>query len=353
MSTSDVERRGAAGALAGDLRSWLASGALQSDGAFCAWRDAANGELAFAYPEITGYALTWLAGRSEPTAQELDAGRSAAAWLDSRLGAGDRSARNGWDDGAVYCFDLGMIAAGLISFGVRAGDAATEQLGRGVARDLAAFVEAGGHLPAVAPDGPATTRPSSWSTDGVAHMTKCVQALLLADEHDAARTLIAAGAAEEVESGRFRTQPDDTYVMLHPHLYTVEGLWMYAEATGDDDAAALARRAAEWAWRWQLSSGGLPRFADLAGTGDEGPEQWDVTAQAIRAALMTGAQPEGLDLAIGRLAELARPATGGQALVYQPEAGAEHHNAWVSMFGAQALELAAGGRSAMSWQQLV
>src|SRR3954469_15409943 len=111
--SSDQARR-----LASDLRLWLASGELQSpDGAYCAWRDAQTGELACAYPEITGYALTWLAGRRGRTEAEVSAGRRAADWVTARLGARDRSARRGWEEGAVYTFDLGMIAAGLISFG--------------------------------------------------------------------------------------------------------------------------------------------------------------------------------------------------------------------------------------------
>jgi len=335
-----------------DLRAWLASGELQTaDGAFRAWRDGLTSELAFAYPEITGYALTWLAGRDIPTAQEIAVGRRAADWVTQRLEGGDRSARSGWDGEAVYAFDLGVIAAGLMSFGRRHGT--VEHVGQGerTAAELSGLLRGAGLSP-VLTDGPPTSRTEGWSTAGKPHLVKCVQALLLVQEHDAARALIGTAAAWEREAGRFQTQPDDAYTMLHPHLYTVEGLWIWGTATGDPSALARARRSTEWAWRHQLPSGGLPRSVSSGGE-PSGPEQWDVTSQAVRAAIITGADISGLDRAIDRLLGLARKRPIGKALVYQPGVGQEHYNAWVSMFGAQALELAAGEPEVLAWHALV
>jgi hypothetical protein len=343
-----------AGVLAGEVREWLTSGAIQPrSGAFCAWRDAATAQLAFEYPEITGYALTWVAGRDDPTRDELDAGVRAADWLSRRFAAGDRSARAGWDAGAVYTFDVGMIAAGLISFGHLVAADHYVDLGMRLARDLAAFITADG-LPAIAPDGPATTRPPEWSTQGRPHLIKCVQALLLAGEHTAAGTLARTAARLQHSDGWFQTQPDDGYVMLHPHIYTIEGLWMWGAATGDFDALDRARAATEWAWAHQLPSGALPRFVSFGDEPEDAPEQLDVTSQAVRAAIMLGLSPSGLPRAVARLVEASRDSDhGGRALVYQPESGHEHHNAWVSMFGAQALEIETLGGAAMTWRTLV
>lgn len=341
--------------LASDIRAWLGSGVLQTDsGAVCAWRDGLTGELAFEYPEITGYALTWFAGRrGDLTEAEADAGRSAADWITERLDRGDRLARAGWDNGAVYTFDLGMIAAGLISFGRRTGVELYEDRGRRTAAELAAFVLSDAGLESIAPDGAATSRPPEWSTAGIPHLVKCVQALLLAEEREAAEALIATAAGQQQADGRFVTEPQDGRVMLHPHLYTVEGLWMYGLAGGIEDALTRARSATEWAWRHQLPSGGLPRHMAAGEALDPAPEQCDVTAQAIRAALMLGVRPKGLDLAVGRLVELARSADVGRALIYQPASGHEHLNAWVSMFGGQALDIYANGPESMSWGDLV
>jgi hypothetical protein len=339
-------------AVVGEIRAWLCSGRLQSQGgAYCAWRDAEADALAYEYPEITGYALTWLAGRVDWTEQERSAGLAAGGWLAARLAAGDLSARTGWENGAVYTFDLGMLAAGLISFGRQAEVEELTQAGLDTASRLARYLEQEGELPALAPDGPRTNRPSQWSTEGRAHLVKCVQSLLLAEELEAARGLLNQALDDQAEDGHFLTQPGDEYVMLHPHIYAIEGLWMWGDARQDEIALERARRATSWAWDHQLPSGGLPRWVSATETG---PEQLDVTSQAVRAALMLGLRPRGLKQAIDRLLNVARSdGPHGQALIYQPDGGAAHLNAWVTMFGGQALQLAVEEPAVMSWDTLV
>lgn len=335
------------------LRDWLVSGRAQSaDGAYCAWRDATTGSLAFEYPEITGYALTWLAGRRAPGEAGVAAGRRAADWLVTRFSTGDRSARSGWDNGAVYTFDLGMIAAGLISFGSSGADGSYVDLGRDIAQSLTEYLFENGGLPAIAPDGPSSSSGGGlWSTAGRVHLIKCVQALLLAGADGAAHQLVGCAAADQRPDGHFVTQPGDEFVMLHPHLYAVEGLWIWGSAAGDVGALARARRATEWAWQHQLSVGGFPRWAARS---QVGPEQLDATSQAIRAAVLLDTRPSGLHAAVDRLAELAR-ADGdyGHAVVYGSEDVNEHLNVWVTMFAEQALTLAAEGPDAVWWNELV
>lgn len=336
---------------AAGIRRWLGSGLIQHPcGAFAAWTDP-DGRLAFRYPEITGYALTWLAGRPELTRDERAAGDRAAAWLAARIDAGVLSARDGWDGGAVYAFDLGMVAAGLISYGRAVGDEAAAGTGERTAGLLAAAFADG--MPAVLPHGPPTSRPSSWSTTGRPHLLKCVQSLLLADAASVVASLMGRAASLQRDDGAFSTQPGSHDVMLHPHFYAIEGLWIAGRCLGDDDALARARRATTWAWEHQLPSGGFPRVVAADGGSREAPEQLDVTSQAVRAALLLGTTPAGLGQAVDRLVELARPAATGRALGYQPAAAERHANAWVSMFGAQALELAAQDTPQLDWDALV
>jgi hypothetical protein len=180
---------------------------------------------------------------------------------------------------------------------------------------------------------------------------KCVQALLLADEDAAARELCTYALQAQAPDGHFETEPGDATVMLHPLLYAVEGLWMAGVRLEEPALLQAARRATTWVWQHQLPTGGLPRSVDRAGLG---PEQFDLTSQAVRAAILLGADPDGLDRAISRLADSARPDAGfGSALVYQPEAGAIHLNSWVTMFGGQALRLAAEGPESIRWDTLV
>ena len=104
------------------LRAWLCSGGCQSpNGAFVAWLDSATGRRAYDYPEITGYALTFLAGMATLTAADRATGHRAGDWLVERLRSGNLAARDGWDNNAVYLFDLGMIAT----------EASARSLGRG------------------------------------------------------------------------------------------------------------------------------------------------------------------------------------------------------------------------------
>ena len=340
-----------------DLRRWLASGRCQdAAGAFCAWRDATTDALAFPYPEITGYALNHLAGRPAPTPQEVAAGRRAADWIVARLAAGNYAARDGWDGGAVYNFDHGMIATGLLTFGALVGDERYTRQGLALVEYLASQIGPTGGLPALSAHHPVASDRRGWSTEGQPHLAKIVQCLLLAAEREhpgadrAAARLIAHTKTLQGADGRFVTQPHSPAVMLHPHLYTVEGLWMWGTARGDDDALDRARAATRWLWQHQLPTGGFPRHV----AGDDAtpaPEQTDVTAQAVRMALALCPDLPTIPAATARLVALAHPDAGGRALVYQFPT--PHLNAWVTMFGQQALEMAVDGAAALSWRKLV
>jgi hypothetical protein len=348
--TATSEVRPNVRAVAAAIRRWLASGAAQSPtGAYCAWLEATTGALAYEYPAISGGALTWLSGRRDPSPRELAAGTLAAEWLHFRLVSGDRSARAGWDRGAVYTFDLGMMAAGLISFGALVGEQRFLDRGHAIARDLAAYVTSPLGLRALAPDAPPTGRGDDWSTTGRAHLVKCVQALLLAGQRRAADRLALTTMDDQRADGSFRTQAGDDLVMLHAQFCAVEGLWIWGVARGDAVAVRRARAAVEFAWEYQLASGGLPRFV----AADElGPEQLDVTSQAVRAAILVGLEPPGLHRAISRLVALTVERDGAAALIGRPGAAEKPLDTSVTMFAAQALGLAAD-RQAVRWRTLV
>ena len=360
----DVLRDEAIGALASGLRRWIGEGGFQGpSGAFHAWRDDATGELAFAYPEITGYALTYLAGRDELTDREQAGGRRAADWLLARFAANDWSARAGWDHGAVYTFDLGMIATGLLAFGRRLGIEAYQAQGLALVRRLRNQINAHGELPAIAADGETGEPPSDrsgWSVDGRAHLLKVVQCFLLADDlgepgaREAAR-LVAAYEPLQTDEGRFITQDEPGFTMLHPHLYAIEGLWIYGTAVADAAVLARARMALAWAWSHQLETGGFPRLVvDQAGPDrDLLVEQMDVTAQATRMALLLDRRLPRLDAAVARIGQVAVARAPGLALPYQPAQANIHLNAWATMFGAQAVELSVPGTPPLPWHALV
>jgi hypothetical protein len=249
------------------------------------------------------------------------------------------------------------MANGLLAFGDRY---QSEAVATGIR--LAAYlrdqIARDGWLESLDPDVSPRSRRSGWSTEGYVHLVKAAQcqlhaaALGLRDGVAAARAVVERGLKFMTPDGRFVTQPDGQVTMLHPHLYAVEGLWAFAEATGDDEIRDAARAAAEWVWRQQLPSGGFPRLW-TANSQTAAPEQFDVTAQAIRAAALCGLDPEGLDRAVLRLTQCALKTPTGSAIPYQPEKENTHENAWVSMFAAQAYESALAGTPCFNWTTLV
>jgi UDP-N-acetylglucosamine 2-epimerase (non-hydrolysing) len=329
------------------LARWISSGACQSSsGAFAAWVELASGEKAYDYAEITGYALTHLAARAELSEDEIAVGRHAAEWLVSRVQLRRLAARDGWDGDAVYLFDLGMISAGLQSFGRRVGEeryvAAGLELVDLLDRELSR------ELSPVASSGPRSER-TNWSTRGVVHLAKLAQCFLLAGRNDAAGRLIDAARAVQGPDGHMPTDPESDVTMLHPHLYGAEGLWMWGTATGDQDAIDRARANVQWVWTHQLQSGGLPRAYGRP----EPIEQLDVTSQAVRMALLLGVRTPAVDRAIERLLEVARETEGMLAMPYQPGSPDVHLNTWVTMFASQAVGLAVPGAELLRWDQLV
>ena len=338
----EVVRWGADG-----LSRWITSGAAQSSsGAFAAWVEMASGEKAYDYAEITGYALTHIAARSELSDEEIGVGRGAAEWLTARVRQRRLAARDGWDDDAVYLFDLGMISAGLQSFGRRVGE--QRYVDAGIELVDLLQNELSDDIVAVSSHAPRSER-TNWSTRGVVHLAKLAQAFLLAGREEPARKLIDAARAVQGPDGHMPTDSESEVTMLHPHLYGAEGLWMWGSATGDQDAIDRARANVQWVWTHQLQSGGLPRAVGRP----EPVEQLDVTSQAVRMALLLGVHTPAVDRAIERLLECARESDGMLAMPYQPGSPDVHLNTWVTMFASQALALAVPGAEPLRWDQLV
>jgi hypothetical protein len=302
--------------------------------------------------------LTYLAGQTFLSERERSAGHRAAEWLDERVRAGNLAARDGWDNDAVYLFDLGMIASGLLSFGRRTEVERYLETGRRLVSFLRGETRSIQSISPVSRRGSQSKR-ASWSSRGVPHLAKLVQAFLLADElADGTDRVVSArliGTIKRLQAadGRMPTGEDETMTMLHPHLYAAEGLWIWGTAAHDDDALERARMAAEWAFAYQLEQGGLPRFATNGKPGGTAPEQSDVTAQAVRLALSLGLRSRAVDRALARLIEVARGDERGLAIVYQPDSPDINLNTWSTVFAAQALAMAVPDAVPISWKELV
>ena len=319
---------------ASELRRWITTGTCQGkNGAFHAWRDAATNTLAYAYPEISGYALTYLSGCSEGES----VGQRAADWLISRIAGNNLTARER-DGEAVYNFDLAMIATGLMSFGHKFGVEEYVTVGLNLVGFIQDQILSAGHLLPLSPAYPSSPRKSTWSTDGRAHLLKVIQCLLL----------IKSADKLQLASGQFITHPTDTETFLHPHLYAAEGLWMWGSALGDSHAIERARMAINWAWSHQLDTGGFPNTVGNAA----GTEQSDVTSQAVRLALLLDMQLPGLDRAITRMMQVSYGDERSRAILYRPTSTDLHENTWATIFASQAVEVAISGAQALPWMLL-
>jgi hypothetical protein len=351
--------RGVASSTAAGLRNWIASGACQdSSGAFAAWLDLDTGGLSYAYPEITGYALTFLAGQAALSDRENAVALRAAEWLALRVERGNLAARDGWDNDAVYLFDLGMIASGLMSFGGRAQARRYVDRGLGLTCFLADELRSSAHLSPIATGGPRPQR-RSWSTHGQAHLAKLVQALLLAEAHGGrSERALAAELIDEVKrlqqpDGRMQTGRPESQTMLHPHLYAAEGLWIWGSAAADRDALERARAAVEWVWAHQLETGGCPRSVGDGSALPDQVEQSDVTAQAVRLALSLDLPGEAANRAIARLIDVSHGPENALAVLYQPASASRHLSTWSTLFAAQALVMVADPGHSLAPLQLV
>jgi hypothetical protein len=350
---TDLVAEGRISSTAAGLCAWIESGACQTaSGAFAAWVDAATGSPAFEYPEITGYALTFLAGRAL-SEKAWAVGNRAAAWLLDRIRRGNLVARDGRDNDAVYLFDLAMVASGLLSFGRRAEHEQLVETGHRLVDFLDRELDAAGPISPRARGRRPDRR--GWSTDGIPHLAKLAQCFLLSEHSASGRSLgrlIESVEGHQKPDGRMTTDPEDALTMLHPHLYAAEGLWIWGQARGDEEALERAGAALDWAWEQQLPSGGLPRAA-APDDRSEKVEQTDATAQAVRLALVLDRRTPPVERAIGRLVELARGSAGTLSLAYQPVSPVCHLNTWTTLFAAQALTMATPGASVLAWPQLV
>ena len=333
-----------------DLFDWLFAGVLaHPSGGLAGWRERRTGRLSDEYPEISGYYLS-AAVFADMTGSAVVT--RAADWLSARI-EGNASASRRVDGSAIYNFDQGIIAAGLIKYGVRAGNARAVAAGNRAASRLRDQVNELGHLPPLDPAGGAPHgRPATWSTVGRLHLAKTVQCLLLAAElgvagmreaafciiDDVSRTFSLASDGLRDEAGR---------INLHATCYALEGLWIWNAAHRTTGLDGILHAAFDELLSYRLPSGGFPRLAAAAAS----REQSDVHSQVVRLAALLG-RASTVQPSIARLRQVASPARVGWSVPYEPQAAEVHENAWATMFAAQALALV-DGPTELEWWELI
>ncbi len=331
------------------LRDWLLRGPAQlregeQAGAVAGSLDE-FGRAKYAYAEITGYYLHWLA---ELAAEKMDSRVPAAAqaaldWFcracdaaelpTTRIAQFDDSPD--WRNDAQFCFDFGMLINGVVS-------AVQQGLARDVEQhdavlDSLDYVIAGLHKHARTDGLQAALAltdhalPERWSTRGGAFLAKPAVRILhsarlrpLPDELDHA-------CQREIERCTAIAALAERPSLLHPLLYAAEGLaWAAPERAAD--IAAMLNHGLDLA----DADGRLPEDAE----GDTGPRN-DVAAQALRLGvwLRVHAPEHAPDQQLmGRLAALvAGEIRADGSIPFRPHGGTGDTNIWCALFAEQAL----------------
>ena len=310
-----------------------------------------HGRGCYAYPEITGYFLQWLAWRATRCgfSPEL-ASRGAAAqqwlarWLEdrdpprTRIDLGD--ATDDWRNRAVFCFDLAMVLRGVASAARLQLIVPDASVIAGVTRQLLRLVGADGIFDACVPDDDKIPLPRRWSTSRGPFLAKAAAGILTASAslRSLDDTVRQSATATFVASLRWAVEsPHDD---VHALLYTFEGILCFPQhpqfqtvlpqlASQFDSLLADAREL-----------GHVPESRRDA-TASAGPERLDILAQTIRVGHLLWAHrpqqpPDRIGLA--RLQQmLVQHVRRDGAVPFAVESRPTQYNVWAAMFAEQAL----------------
>ena len=282
------------------------------------------GEHAYAYPEIAGYYLQWLAWRDAIGGDRATARARALAvhhWLEGWISRPRLLTRvhlpgpvEDWRNDAVFAFDLAMVLRGLGSAQSRGLVAADPRLVSDLCERLRTLVADDGELLACRPEPRCGAR---WSTRRGPFLAKAAAGIL-----SAARSLDVPpelrDAAQRTHAASLATLERAPHAEPHPALYALEG----ALAAGPTEKSCVVANA-------------LRGVAALVAAGPADPA-WrsDVCAQYVRVRrLIHDGRDARIDAAIRDL-DSCIDENGAVAF---SRLGDRQPNVWCTMFAEQAL----------------
>jgi hypothetical protein len=342
----------------GSIAQWLLTGPAQTvdgphAGAVSGCIDS-TGRAAYAYPEITGYYLQWLAWRASAFGHSHALAVHAAAaqrWLIRWLGADDRPQTRihfdnnveDWRNRAVFCFDLAMVMRGV------AAAAKAELLEpdvivtTGLARQFERLIAADGFFDACVAHQPDDELPARWSTRRGGFLAKAAAGVLTAAATLPQFPAHVVAAAEATFAASIDSVLDSPHEDVHPLLYAYEGLLnlpahprsrQALPAVANQFAALLAQA---------TNDGALPESLHT-GAHATGAQRVDLVAQALRVGcLLTAHQPTQPPdrVALARLRQiLQRQMAPSGAVAFALGSSDGSANVWAAMFADQALAFA-------------
>ncbi len=337
------------------LADWLLEGPAQlrsgpQRGAVAGLVDA-DGRAQYAYPEITGYYLQWLAwqatrhGRSEALAARAEA---AQHWLGQWLAdaALPRTRIHlgldipDWRNAAVFTFDTAMVLRGVAS-AARAGLLRPAgSVVQGVDRLLGILVGHDGLFEACSGRPGAGSLPDRWSTRRGAFLAKAAAGVIGAAAVVPGVSATVVEAAERTLAASLRWLDERPHREVHPLLYAAEGfLSLPAHPLLPAALPVIARELAE-VLRQSRALGRVPEFLDVEPTA-AGAARLDIVAQTLRVAALLAANGVRESLDAAELLHLRRLLVDGitpeGTLPFVAGALPVRHNVWATMFADQAL----------------
>jgi hypothetical protein len=346
-----------AGAEQESIAHWLLHGPAQVEsgahaGSVAGAIDAA-GRAVYAYPEITGYYLQWLAWRAarHGVSPEL-AARAAAAqqwlarWITPRGPLPTRIHLDGgnedWRNTAVFCFDLAMVVRGV-------GTAARVRLIEpdavmvaGVCAQLESLIGADGLFEACVPQPGCAAPQPRWSTQRGAFLAKATAGILSAAASLPFVPETVRAAAARTTRAALRWAVESPHDDVHALLYTFEGI---LSLTDDEVLPLLPALAVQFdALLEDARTLGRVPESRRQGAAIDRPERLDVLAQTIRIGHLLGARgaqtpPDQIGLTRLRQILVAHIRPKGAVPFAAPPCPALP-NVWAAMFAEQALAFA-------------
>jgi hypothetical protein len=330
-------------------------------GAVVGWVDR-DGNASYAYPEITGYYLQWLAwlaadACTDETPRDRTRGETrrralaAQRWLLSWAHAGDtpqtriylQRAEPDWRNGALFFFDLAMVARGLAN-AARAGLIEVDRaLIERISALLSTLIGEDGMFEACRASSADVHLPPRWSTRRGPFLAKAASGVLLATAAFPAMPRELQRAADATFAASLDSLTGAEQGEAHPLLYAIEGaLSLPAHPAAVRTLAQIRRHVRDLLGQWS-DDGYLPE--SLRGAGRP---RLDIVAQGIRAAVLL-LDDEASKQIIARMTRaLASHVDAQRGIRFSPSDDAVQYNAWTAMFAEQALFAATSADAACS-----
>lgn len=362
-----------------DASGWFLNSGIQDrsqdpslQGGVNAWFDLRSGAYSFIYGEITGYAVNAYLFFHQLTGspEYLEAAKRSAEWLLNNAYAETGLMRNrvnqpgfqvAYYEDWIFMFDQWIMVYGLACAYQQIRDARYLNQAALTAKFLLAKTvrEDGSFYPVwnVRDARPQATG-DKWSRQSGTFHAKALMALqklweLSGDSSYkiAGEKLAAWTLARQEKNGRYVTQDSNHSTHLHPHLYTLEGLFSWGVSRSDEACIESARRGVEWILKNALRNGFIYSFYE--GSSFLPFVRADIQAQTLRMGTLLSARGAFMDQgALRAIAEKLRtyqmtagPQKGGFLYGQEQDGSVMYHvNAWVTMFAAQALWLQEEGR---------